>query len=43
MTSVELIGPYHRESYGGHTAAVGWSGLSIGDIKEVTWNKYINY
>ena len=26
MTSVELIGPYHRESYGGHTAAVGWNG-----------------
>ena len=35
--SVELVGPYHADSYGGggtHTAAVGWSGLTIGDIKE---------
>ena len=35
--SVELVGPYHGDSYGGggtHTAAVGWSGLTIGDIKD---------
>ena len=35
--SVELIGPYQGDSYGGngtHTAAVGWKGLTIGDIKE---------
>ena len=35
--SVELIGPYFGDSYGGngkHTAAVGWKGLTIGDIKE---------
>ena len=35
--SVELVGPYFADSYGGggtHTAAVGWSGLSIGRIIE---------
>ena len=35
--SVELVGPYHGDSYGGHgthTAAVGWKGLTIGAIKE---------
>jgi hypothetical protein len=33
--SVELVGPYHGDSYGGggtHTAACGWSGLKIGQI-----------
>lgn len=33
--SVELVGPYHADSYGGggtNTAAVGWSGLRIGAI-----------
>jgi hypothetical protein len=33
--SVELVGPYHADSYGGggtHTAAVGWQGLKIGEI-----------
>jgi hypothetical protein len=33
--SVELVGPYHGDSYGGggtHTAACGWSGLRIGQI-----------
>ena len=35
--SVELVGQYYGDSYGGggvHTAAVGWQGLKIGDIKE---------
>ena len=35
--SVELVGHYFGDSYGGggtHTAAVGWQGLKIGDIKE---------
>ena len=35
--SVELIGPQHGDCYGRngtHTAAVGWKGLTIGDIKE---------
>ena len=35
--SVELVGPYYGDSYGGngtHTAAVGWKGLTIGAIKE---------
>ena len=35
--SVELVGKYYGDSYGGggeHTAAVGWQGLKIGDIKE---------
>ena len=34
--SVELVGQYYGDSYGGggvHTAAVGWQGLKIGDIK----------
>lgn len=33
--SVELVGPYHGDSYGGngtHTAACGWDGLRIGKI-----------
>jgi hypothetical protein len=33
--SVELVGPYHADSYGGggnNTAAVGWQGLRIGAI-----------
>jgi hypothetical protein len=33
--SVELIGPYHGDSYGEggtHTAACGWSGLTIGRV-----------
>jgi hypothetical protein len=33
MTAVELIGPYHGDSFGGdgtHTAAIGWDGLYIG-------------
>jgi hypothetical protein len=33
--SLQLVGPYHADSYGGggtHTAAVGWQGLKIGDI-----------
>ena len=36
LMSVELVGPYHGDSYGGHgthTAAVGWSGLTVGDYK----------
>jgi hypothetical protein len=31
--SINLIGPYHGDSYGGngtHTAACGWPGLRIG-------------
>jgi hypothetical protein len=35
--SVELVGPYYGDSYGGsgtHTAAVGWKGLTIGAIRE---------
>ena len=35
MCDVELIGPYHGDSYGGHgthTAAVGWSNLTIGAV-----------
>ncbi|KAK8888383.1 hypothetical protein M9Y10_039453 [Tritrichomonas musculus] len=35
--SVELVGPYHGDSYGGggtHTAAVGWKNLKIGAIRE---------
>jgi hypothetical protein len=35
--SVELVGPYHGDSYGGngtHTAAVGWNGLKIGQYIE---------
>ena len=35
--SVELVGPYFADSYGGggtHKAAIGWKGLTIGDIKE---------
>ena len=33
--SVELVGPYCGDSYGGHgthTAATGWSNLKIGQI-----------
>jgi hypothetical protein len=33
--SIELVGPYHADSYGGggtHTAAVGWRGLTLGDF-----------
>lgn len=35
--SVELVGPYHGDSYGGggtHRAAIGWQGLRIGAIRE---------
>ena len=35
--SVELVGPYHADSYGRggtHTTAVGWNNLQIDDIKE---------
>ena len=35
--SVELVGPYYGDSYGGHgvhTAAVGWKGLTIGTVIE---------
>lgn len=41
--SVELIGPYNGDSYGGggtHTAAVGWTGLTIGAIKEGRHSPY---
>jgi hypothetical protein len=37
--SVELVGPYHGDSYGGggtHTAAVGWKNLVIGDIVDLS-------
>jgi hypothetical protein len=33
--SVELIGPYYGDSYGGHgsyTAACGWTSLTIGQV-----------
>lgn len=35
--SVELVGPYYGDSYGGngeHLAAIGWKGLTIGTIIE---------
>jgi hypothetical protein len=34
--SVELVGHYHGDSYGGggvNWAAIGWDGLRIGDVK----------
>jgi hypothetical protein len=33
---VDLVGPYHGDSYGGggtHTIACGWPGLKVEDIK----------
>jgi hypothetical protein len=33
--SIQLVGPYHADSYGGggtHSIAVGWKGLRIGQV-----------